>query len=286
MSLFAPLASLGATAAGLALSYAGYRSIRHPPNRPEVYRKRARAAHERLVVCAGDSITHGAVSFDYVAALERSLGAAGHAFVNGGINGDLAYNLLQRLDAIVACDPDVVTVLIGTNDVMGSSVPAMARGQVIAKGLPRSATLDWYEANLRAIVARLKAETRARIALVTLPLLGDVLDSDIHQAVRRGSAIVERVAAEHGVAVIDFGRALEGRQREAGHVGRVGFRPDVRSFWWMGRAPMLRYLTGASFDRISDGIGLYATTDLVHLNERSGALLAALIESFLREPAP
>ena len=38
-------------------------------------------------------------------------------FLNHGVNGDLAWNGLQRLDRVIAERPDFVTILIGTNDV-------------------------------------------------------------------------------------------------------------------------------------------------------------------------
>jgi lysophospholipase L1-like esterase len=40
-----------------------------------------------------------------------------------GVHGDFADNLLQRLQPVVAERPDVVSVLIGTNDACASSTP-------------------------------------------------------------------------------------------------------------------------------------------------------------------
>ena len=36
------------------------------------------------------------------------------------MNGDLAWNVNQRIDEIIKCDPDLVFLLIGSNDAMGS----------------------------------------------------------------------------------------------------------------------------------------------------------------------
>ena len=85
--------------------------------RPKRFLKRGRRPGTRtLVVCAGDSITHALMSADYLRMLEQALGDQGYEFVNAGWNGDLAYNLGARLDDIIDCNPDVVTILIGTND--------------------------------------------------------------------------------------------------------------------------------------------------------------------------
>ena len=45
------------------------------------------------------------------------------SYARFGVNRDFAYNLLQRLDEVVAAPADVITVLIGTNDAR-ASLPA------------------------------------------------------------------------------------------------------------------------------------------------------------------
>ena len=49
---------------------------------------------KRLVVCAGDSITRGQSSANWVDILQRRFAAAGYQFVNAGIDGDPAWNVL------------------------------------------------------------------------------------------------------------------------------------------------------------------------------------------------
>ena len=70
---------------------------------------------ESLVVCLGDSNTQGQFSANYVKRLQDRW--PGTRFINAGVNGQLAYNITQRLDEVVAQQPDVVTLLVGTNDV-------------------------------------------------------------------------------------------------------------------------------------------------------------------------
>lgn len=68
------------------------------------------------VSCAGDSITRAQHSVDYLGPL-RARHPAGAIRTNGfGVNRDFAYNLLRRVDEVVAQPADVITVLIGTND--------------------------------------------------------------------------------------------------------------------------------------------------------------------------
>src|SRR5580698_2989490 len=88
-----------------------------------------------VLVCAGDSITHGLVNPNYVKPLQERLASRRVQVINAGVSGDLAVNLHNRIDAIVACRPDVVTVLIGTNDVAAQIDARWRRGYVRQKRL-------------------------------------------------------------------------------------------------------------------------------------------------------
>ncbi|MFE0424565.1 SGNH/GDSL hydrolase family protein, partial [Streptomyces sp. NPDC058953] len=72
------------------------------------------------VACLGDSLTRGQLSVDYLDLLERRHPPGDVRLARFGANGDFAYNLSRRLDAVVADPPDVITVLIGTNDARAS----------------------------------------------------------------------------------------------------------------------------------------------------------------------
>ncbi len=71
----------------------------------------------KTVVCFGASLTSGTVSFNYLELLGARPTLADFEFINHGVNGDLAWNGLQRLKDIVVEDPDFVIIMIGTNDV-------------------------------------------------------------------------------------------------------------------------------------------------------------------------
>src|SRR5690242_1302903 len=97
-----------------AVAYAAAQAQRAPANAP---RRFARDPAKKTVACLGASIVHGRMSADVVAALAARLGDE-YQVVNAGVNGDLAYNARQRLPDVIACEPDYVVVLVGTNDVL------------------------------------------------------------------------------------------------------------------------------------------------------------------------
>ncbi len=75
----------------------------------------------QLVVCAGDSLTRGRSSANWVEILPRRFAPGGYEFANAGIDGDLAWNVLARIGDVVRCEPDIVTLLVGSNDVIAPS---------------------------------------------------------------------------------------------------------------------------------------------------------------------
>jgi lysophospholipase L1-like esterase len=97
----------------------------------------------RHVACVGDSLTVGQVSVDYVKMLAaRDLGRFVR-FTNAGVNGDLAFNVLRRLDSVIDLQPDAITVLIGTNDANASLSDKNIRMMTRIKKLPRRPTIEW-----------------------------------------------------------------------------------------------------------------------------------------------
>jgi lysophospholipase L1-like esterase len=109
----------------------------------------------QLVACLGDSITRGQVSADYVARLEQRFAARGFQFVNAGVNGNLAWNVLQRIGDVVDRKPDVVTLLVGTNDVNATVDRLRESAYRRRQHIPRAPTLAWYAECVDAILARL-----------------------------------------------------------------------------------------------------------------------------------
>ncbi len=139
----------------------GYRQATKPAdNSPGNFFKSRIGNQAKTVVCVGDSITHGRVSCDYVKLLEQRYGEKGFTFVNAGINSELAWNVLKRIDEIISCDPDYITVLIGTNDAHGSYDETVAEKQIDMFDLPQKPDINSYRENLIEIILKLRQQTR------------------------------------------------------------------------------------------------------------------------------
>lgn len=230
------------------------------------------------VVCLGCSITRGQVSANYVEMLRNR---TPFRFTNAGVNGDLAYNALQRLDPVIALQPDAVTVLLGTNDANASLSEKNTRMMTRMKKLPTRPTIDWYRENLTAIVARLTTETSARVALLSLPVLGEDLDSEPVRRSARYSAVIKEIAETHGVEYLPLNERQTAHLRDGGHTPGIPFQ-DGRAL--SARAATQHFVLRRSFDTIARRRGLELTTDLIHQNTRGATMIADLITEFLRAP--
>jgi len=234
-----------------------------------------------LAVCAGDSLTHGAVSANYVDLLGSRLPA--WDFVNAGINSELAFNLAGRLDQIISLDPDAVTVLIGTNDVNATFGLRSVLGYYAIHRLPERPNPLFFRENLLLIVRRLKRETRARIALFSIPPIGEDSAHYAYLRTEEYSAIIRDIAKSETVAYLPL------RERITDYLESLPPTRCPLPFRRFGgaqrRAVRRRLLLGKSLDEISASNGFRLLVDGIHLNTHGAAIAADLAESFLRECA-
>jgi lysophospholipase L1-like esterase len=230
------------------------------------------------IVCAGDSNTRGQYGVSYVQMLAERLRGNDVTVTGAGVNGDCSYNLLQRLDSIIERRPDAVTVLIGSNDAWSTLSDVNARKIMKRKQLPTAPTLSRYRDDLTAIVTRLREETEARIALVSLPVLGQDLGSPAARASEEFSEVVKSTAGEHGLAYLP----LHERQREYLDSSAAKVLPFPDGMAERYTSVLQHFLLRRPYDRIARRRGLVLTTDFIHQNSRGATIIADLIEDFVR----
>jgi lysophospholipase L1-like esterase len=234
-------------------------------------------SHGSLVVCLGASIVRGQVSTNFVNLLNQRMRKDGFHFVNAGVNGDLAYNVLLRLKAVADKQPDFVVILVGTNDVIGALVPRLARWYRRTKKLPQLPTEQWYRDNILKIVHYLKENTPAKIALASLPVLGENLTSTFNKTVSAYNAHLKEIAAQERVGYLPV------HERQAEYLTRV--QPIGRDFESSGRLTrgllFRHYLLRQSFDTISKKYGYLLVTDGIHMNSLGASFITEEIDSFL-----
>ncbi len=229
-------------------------------------------------------MTAGTVSFNYLELLGARPSLAEFRFINHGVDGDLAWNGLQRLDKVIADRPDFVSILIGTNDVNATMSERNWLRYKSFNHLPTEPTLAWYESNLTIIVQRLRQETQAHVALISLAVIGEDLEHEANRKVDLYNEAVRRVAAQEKVAYLPLHERMVAylRENEAERAQlppRLEYRDGLHN---TGNALGL-HNTGVSWDEVSRRNGLLLTTDCLHLNSIGAGMIADLIEAWLEK---
>jgi len=212
---------------------------------------------------------------------ERSTGVVEPGVgIGGRVNGDLAYNVLTRLDVVIAEQPDFAIILVGSNDVNATLTARMARAYRLWKRLPEIPRPEWYEANMVRIIRLIKERTSARIAVISFPVLGEDLASLPNERMRAYSALLMQIAAQEEVTYLPVHERQERYLREVDHGAG---RPHDANSMLMWTSLFRRYVLRQDFETIAEGNGFVLTTEGLHLNRRGATIVADVIEAFLRD---
>jgi lysophospholipase L1-like esterase len=235
-------------------------------------------ADRALAVCAGDSITHGAVSVNYVAMLKERLPELD--FVNAGVNSELAWNLYQRLDPIIALKPDFISILIGSNDANATLGFSSSLAYLATQRLPEMPSPQFYKEMLTLIVRRLKTECAARIGLLSTPPIGEDPKHYAWLRTEEYAGIVKQVAFSEGVDYLPLRERmcayLEQAPKQRAIAAEDLSRATQRAFW-------ANRMLGKSLDEISAANGFHLLVDGIHLNSHAAIIVADLVERFIQD---
>ena len=240
--------------------------------------------NKKLVVFAGNSITHGRVGYDWVRSL--SLNDTSKIYLNAGMNGDLAWNVNQRIDEIIKCDPDLVFLLIGSNDAMGSLSKEAGEFYIKFKNLPLLPALDWYEKNYDQILQKLLKSTSAKIILITIPWVGEHEDSKIISIIKEHNKVIKKLSLKYELKVLPFfdemGKLILSKHQQNNSTEMIPVYTRKKNTSLSVFGILKYYQLGFSWNEIGDKNNLSATFDFIHLNERSGILLENLAQRSMK----
>ncbi|MBN2188171.1 MAG: hypothetical protein JW699_01855, partial [Chitinispirillaceae bacterium] len=166
------------------------------------------------IACIGNSITYGYGLSDtskrYPSVLRRLLGTANYTVYNGGVNsttmskrGNIPYWTNGRLAQVFALQPDIVTIMLGTNDTKPMNWDSLGRG-------------TQFKTDYLAMVDTLAAMASHPKIYIALPV--PVFSNPIgagwgirDSVIQKEMPIIRQVAAERGgLVVIDANTPLKG----------------------------------------------------------------------------
>ena len=235
----------------------------------------ARASDARPVVVAGASIVRGRASVDFVEMLRERFPS--RAFVNAGVNGNVAWELLQRIDPVIACRPAQVVILIGTNDVQATLTADAMRETRESKHLPEDPSLGRYAACMTEIVTRLQG-AGASVALCSLPPIGQDLAAPVNVVVREANAALQRVCDATGAAYLPVYEHLVDLLASQGATRG----PAWTGSWAPGIASLVEhFVLGRSYDAIALARGWVLSPDGVHMDSTGAGIITDVVAAWL-----
>lgn len=229
------------------------------------------------IVCLGDSITRGNLSADWVSSLRREWQEG--LVLNAGVNMQCSQNIQMRVDEVIACKPSHVTVLVGTNDLKAALSPVEGFMYQVFGDLPEVPSLETYEKTLVDIKQRLLS-AGARVALVSPPVLGEDIQSEVNKRAAEFAAVVRKVAESEGNCTYLPLFEMTYEACEALPSGRP--YSGLNFFAWCCLLCFDMHVLQRDLADIQKERQLGVTVDLVHLGPKAAKELADMVHDFVR----
>lgn len=235
------------------------------------------------IVFLGDSITHGRVSYDYVGSIAKHPSLNNLLIINEGINSRLTLQIMEQLEDLKELKPDIVFLLIGTNDLKATLSTDEYKRYASLWSLKEPVTEESFSNHLRTIIKTIKTDTNAKLIVFSPPILGEDPNSIPFQRSKRFAELTKNIVIQEKAIYKPLHETLSKGLEEAKLKTR---KPYIQNTWDMYWTILRYYSTSASWNEIGDSNGYHYLTDAIHLNERGGKILEgmALEEIISKEP--
>ena len=224
----------------------------------------------RVIACIGDSLTHGNIGDCWVENLRREFPE--DTFLNEGINGDVVWQVNKRIEPIINCSPDIIILMIGSNDAMASFNKKSGQRYKSNNKLPEIPTFENYQKLLPKLLDRLNGTSK--IAICTLPPIGENKDSAINQHVRKFNDFIELTANNKNINLIPVSNLLWDELSKRTYPVKSDYDPNslpiIRRIYG---GMMHHYIFKKSWDEIAKSKGQWLLFDQIHLGGRAAKIL-------------
>ena len=273
-----PLVLILAAALAAAFFYVSKIISTPPLGRAEDYLKTNEHENKKIIACIGDSLTHGNIGQSWVDYLREEF--PNYVFLNEGINGNTAWQVLQRLDPILECKPALIILMIGTNDALGSFDTDSGLRYKKNNNLPEVPTLEKYKEQLPKLIDKIAIQSK--VAICTLPPIGENMDSAVNKHVNEFNDCIELVATQKKISLLTVSDALWLDIDSRTYSLKYEYNPKA--------IPLLRrifggifhhYLFKKSWNVIAKAKGQWILFDQIHLNERGAEIVYKVVKNFI-----
>ena len=249
-----------------------------PEGRAEEFLDSTDVTNKKIIACIGDSLTHGNIGQSWVDYLREEF--PNYVFLNEGINGNTAWQVLQRLDPILECKPDLIILMIGTNDALGSFDINSGLRYKKNNELPEVPTLEKYKQHLNELIEKIGLQSK--IVICTLPPIGENVNSEVNKHVNLFNDFIKLIAKQKNLSLLPVSDALWSDIQFRTYPLKLEYNPKV--------IPLFRrifggifhhYLFKRSWNDISRAKGQWILFDHIHLNERGAEIVYELAKDFI-----
>ena len=247
-----------------------------PENYPNEKNRQQIDPTKKILVCFGDSNTHGNVSYNWVNDLSFQL--PDYQVFNAGINSDLTYSLFRRLDDVIACKPDYITILIGTNDVNSTmDIKIEKRYRQLGRiGKDISPNFEDFKKNYLEIIQQLKQKTKAKIAIMSLPVMGEDLTHEANLRADKYSDFIKYIADHEQVSYLPVREKQKDFLLKNPTPLKYSFEETYKL---LNLSVISHYLLGKTWDEITTKHGFQLSPDNLHQNSIAGGIIRDLVIS-------
>ena len=232
--------------------------------------------NQRVIACIGDSLTHGNIGVSWIEQLRKEFPS--DIFLNEGINGDVVWQVHQRLEPILNTKPDVVILMIGSNDAMASFNSKSGERYKRNNNLSDIPTFQSYQKLLLELLNKLSSVDK--VLLCTLPPIGENKDSQVNQHVNKFNDFIKKTAQERYLTILPVSESLWNdlalREFPCINDYNPNSIPLIRRIY--GGA-MHHYIFKQSWDQIARSKRQWLLFDQIHLGERAANIVFKLVKN-------
>ena len=232
--------------------------------------------NKRIVACIGDSLTHGNIGANWVDQLRKEFPS--YVFLNEGINGDVVWQVHQRLEPILKCNPEIVILMIGSNDAMASFNSRSGKRYKRNNNLPNIPSFIGYQKLLSGLLYKLGDVNK--VFLCTLPPIGEKEGSLINQHINKFNDFISQIAQEKHISLLPVSEHLwqDLTLRDCPVVN--DYNPNS--------IPLLRRIYGGAvhhyifkqpWDKIASSKRQWLLFDQIHLGERAANIVFKMVKN-------